>query len=246
MIYHYLNNGTKDNFYIKAFQDYDKNLAKALYKILVNPIKCHKVAIPFGIKSVSDYIGTERIFWQRFVILDIDRFSRLFNKNELYLNAAFTRFYLNHKKYNIEKYISDLKKIWDNRHICIIEGEKSRLGVGNDLFANAKNISRILCPATNAFSSHDAIISAVRENKKYELYLIALGHTATVLAYELAEQNYWAIDIGHIDIEYEWYLLKAKSKVAIQNKYVNEIPEGRICSDCNDETYQSQIIVKLL
>lgn len=47
---------------------------------------------------------------------------------------------------------------------------------------------------------------------KAKLVLIALGHTATVLAYDLAEVGYQAIDIGHIDIEYEWFLMRAPKK----------------------------------
>lgn len=31
------------------------------------------------------------------------------------------------------------------------------------------------------------------------LILIALGMTATVLAYDLSKAGFWAIDIGHID-----------------------------------------------
>ena len=33
-----------------------------------------------------------------------------------------------------EAYVKELKKIWDGKDVIIIEGEKSRLGVGNDLF----------------------------------------------------------------------------------------------------------------
>ena len=35
--------------------------------------------------------------------------------------------------------------------------------------------------------------------------LIALGQTATVLAYDLSEAGLQAIDPGHVDVEYEWY-----------------------------------------
>ena len=42
------------------------------------------------------------------------------------------------------------------------------------------------------------------------LILLALGPTATVMAYNLAQKGYQAIDIGHIDIEYEWYRMGAK------------------------------------
>ena len=37
-----------------------------------------------------------------------------------------------------------MKGIWEGRDIIFIEGEKSRLGVGNDLFDNAQSIHRIL------------------------------------------------------------------------------------------------------
>ena len=46
-----------------------------------------------------------------------------------------------------------MKKIWDHKEIVIIEGEQSRLGIGNDLFKNAISIQRVLCPILNAFKS---------------------------------------------------------------------------------------------
>ena len=33
----------------------------------------------------------------------------------------------------------------------IVEGKKTKLGMGNDLFNNAKDIKRIICPAQNAY-----------------------------------------------------------------------------------------------
>ena len=144
---------------------------------------------------------------------------------------------------NYPQYIQLLQQIWDNQDIVFIEGDQSRLGVGNNLFDNAKSIKRVLCPATNAFDKYEDILGYIKKCLgKDKLYLIALGHTATILAYDLANAGYQAIDIGHIDIEYEWYLMKAKKKIAIPNKYVNEVKEGRINSELNDEIYLSQII----
>jgi hypothetical protein len=37
--------------------------------------------------------------------------------------------------------------------LLIIEGEKSRFEMDNDLFDNIKSIQRILCPSKNVFSS---------------------------------------------------------------------------------------------
>jgi hypothetical protein len=64
----------------------------------------------------------------------------------------------------IPDYIKKLKQIWDKKDILIIEGEKSRLGLGNDLFKNSKSIKRILCPVTNAFNVYEKVISQAKKN----------------------------------------------------------------------------------
>ena len=78
------------------------------------------------------------------------------------------------------------------------------LGVGNDLFGNAGSIQRILAPAENAFSKYPQILDACMEQPEDSLFLLALGPTATVLASDLCKAGRQAVDIGHVDLEYEW------------------------------------------
>ena len=134
------------------------------------------------------------------------------------------------------------KEIWNEKDLLIVEGAKTRLGVGNDLFDNVKSIKRILAPNTNAFSLIDRLFSEVKKYSKNHLVLLALGPTATVLAYRLALEGFWAIDIGHIDIEYEWYIRNAKEKIAIPNKYVIEAKNGKNVSEFSDPIYNGQIV----
>lgn len=57
------------------------------------------------------------------------------------------------------------------------------------------------------------------------------------------------IDIGHIDVEYEWYLMGATKKTAIPNKYVNEVQEGRIQQSSQQEQeadYLTQIVLRVV
>jgi glycosyltransferase family protein len=140
-----------------------------------------------------------------------------------------------------------IKQIWENRGVCIIEGEFTRLGIGNDLLANAKSVYRILAPSTNAFDKYDVLKETVKiYSTKSDLILIALGMTATCLAYDLAKEGYQAIDIGHVDVEYEWFRMKAKGRVPVNNKYVAESKE-RLIGDGNiDSLYFSQIRVRVL
>ena len=78
-------------------------------------------------------------------------------------------------------------------------------------------------------------------------YLIALGPTATVLAYDLFKLGYQSIDIGHLDIEYEWFLRNASSKIAIENKIVIENHDkNNTFTKIKDEKYYKQIIAKIL
>ena len=71
--------------------------------------------------------------------------------------------------------------------------------------------------------------------------MIALGPAATVLSYDLAKAGYHALDIGHLDIEYEWFLRKATKKINIEDKWVNEVPGNTITENFYDEDYFNQI-----
>ncbi|WP_337960757.1 GT-D fold domain-containing glycosyltransferase [Limosilactobacillus reuteri] len=68
----------------------------------------------------------------------------------------------------------------------IVEGQLSRSGVGNDLFANAKSVQRILGPAHNAFAQYDALKAAIEKFGPGKLVLLMLGPTAKALVGELA------------------------------------------------------------
>jgi glycosyltransferase family protein len=242
MINHYLVNGNATNFNVDTFQQYNVKLAERLIEVYKSSNDNCLISLPYDFKDASGNKLYTRLFWERewlgrYKMLDSLSLEKLFG------DTNFTRFYMNRKDIkDYVYYISLLKKIWEKREIIIVEGELSRLGVGDDLFDNAKQIERILCPSVNAFDKYNQILNAVKEMQKEKLILIALGHTATVLAYDLSTCGYCAIDVGHIDVEYEWYLMKAKCKVAVPNKYVNEVRAGRIDSGCNNIIYRSQIV----
>ena len=133
------------------------------------------------------------------------------------------------------------------RDILIIEGEKTRFGIGNDLLNNSKSIKRILCPINNAFNKYDKILNSALKFDKNVLILIALGPTASVLAYDLYKFNYQVVDIGHVDIQYEFYLRKVNRSIRIPYKYVSEARYGTInITNITDINYYNQIAYKIL
>lgn len=208
----------------KSFQKQTEELSNRLKEVLNSQLKNHIVCIPDSMtaqeiltpdacKWWSDFYSFYRILWNN--MLSMDR---------KYYNLYISRPYMDFAdKSKCDERFKLVKKIWEKRDVLIVEGEKTRLGVNNDLFHNVASIRRIICPARDAFSKYNEIFECVK--KQYvenDLILIALGPTATILSYDLAKEGMQAIDIGHIDIEYEWYLMGVTKKVAITGKYVNE------------------------
>jgi len=171
---------------------------------------------------------------------------KILDKNKKYYSGSITRFYSNYKdKSQASEFIKKLKKIWEGRDIIIVEGDKSLVGIGNDLFNKAKSIKRIICPAKHAFSVYDWILNAVLKVSKDKLILIALGPTVSVLACDLSKKGYQAIDIGHADIQYELYLRNATKNIRIKYKFCNEYDGGRNVENIKDANYSNQIIEKI-
>ena len=216
-----------------GFQQDNADLSAKLAYILENPIPKHLICIPFALRSVSGLRVRSKLFWMSFVVRRNELISKNTRKDIFYGNSLFSRFYIimgNRKKSPI---IADsIKEIWKGRNVCIVEGEFTKLGVGNDLLDGANDVKRILCPAQNAFDKYEKIREVINANvSKDTLILCALGMTATALTYDLTIDGYQAIDIGHVDVEYMWMKMKAKSQCPIQGKYVNEISDKEPIKD---------------
>lgn len=247
MISHYLQGGNKDNFEVDTFQGYDAELGKRLLEILKTPRENLLLCLPYQLKNpgISDLYGN--LFWEREWLARKDFLSKTVLDIQLG-DTNFTRFYMGRRDIkDYPAYIRQMKGLWAGKQIVMVEGQFSRLGVGNDLFDGAVGLKRIICPATNAFAHYDTIIETVeRLVTKDTLLLLALGHTATVLAHDLHLKGYQAIDVGHVDVEYEWYRMQAKGKVAVPGKYVNEVASGRISEVSElDSKHESEIIARI-
>jgi glycosyltransferase family protein len=119
--------------------------------------------------------------------------------------------------------------------------------MGNNLFNNTKSIKRIICPSINAFKVYDKIINTVLKYGEKRLILLSLGPTATVLTYDLYKLGYQSVDVGHIDIEYEWFLRNATYKIQIENKYVNEADGNNYTFKVvQDKNYYKQIVAQIV
>lgn len=226
-----------------GFQQYNEKLANMLEEILKEKQDFCLVGIPDAINSFENITEESEVFWTKNMIRTRDIWLKYLHEDMQYYTANLTRLYIRYKdKSNCAKNFEMLKSIWKDRDVIICEGEQTRIGVGNDILDNCKSVTRILCPSENAFNKYEEILKTLKQEDKNSVIIIALGPTATLLSYNLAKDGYQALDIGHFDIEYEWFLRGVNKKEKIENKYTNEVDGGNATIDTsNDEKYINQI-----
>lgn len=225
-----------------GFQSKNEKLGEKLGKILKEKQDFCLIGVPDAINNFNNITEESEAFWIKNMEENRKIWLEYLNEDMTYCTSNLTRLYIRYKdRSNSGKHFNMLKSIWKDRDVVICEGEQTRMGVGNDLLDECKTIKRIICPSENAFDKYDEILATLRQQPKNSLILIALGPTATVLAYELSKEGYQALDIGHLDIEYEWYNRNVSKKEKIENKYTNEVKGGNKTQTVDDEDYKRQI-----
>ena len=229
-----------------GFQSYQPQLSAKLQEYLKEKNRDANclICLPGILAYENDYEPSTKKFWLKILVHHRREWYAYCDLSYLYGNADITRCYIELKdRSNSSTYFEMLKNIWNDRDVVIIEGEKSRLGVGTDLFSNSHSIQRVLCPPTDAFSSYDIILEYIKNNlPKDTLILLALGPTATVMAVELSQIGYQAVDIGNVDKEYEWCEAKATHKTVNPIKFTMEVENGTDVEECLDPSYVNQVV----
>lgn len=230
-----------------SFQRLEGDLSERLGQVLSSRKDGFLVCVPDIFGDLHYILDQHADHWKKHLSRFRASWYSHLHKEYTYGNAFLSRCYITLRdKSRSKQYFEKLKQIWDGEDILLVEGDQSRLGIGNDLFDNAHSIQRILGPVQNAYEKYDDLLAAAEKHAEGKLVLLALGPTASVMAYELFEKGYRAIDLGHADVEYEWFLQGATDRVPIKNKFVNEAGAGRGVGDLQDETYQSQIVERIL
>jgi glycosyltransferase family protein len=232
------------------FQKYEPRLAETYKTIFKNNHTGLLVGLPIGYHDLTTMSNEGQVFWRSQIVWNYPRFKKYLNLKSVYANASITRLtYGFEKGYTIKGY-EQWKNILKAKKVLIIEGDKTRFGVGNDLLKNIEAIHRILAPKHDAFDKCDEILNyTVSLKSNYDLILVALGPAAKYLVFELYKKGIPAIDIGNLDIEYEWYLRDASEKrIAIPGKYTSEAKGGRDVGEIPDliarKKYEDEIIAK--
>ncbi len=221
------------------FQDYDPALAERLYEILQYKQEHILVGIPDIFDSLGQYTDKSKGFWMEHLFFSRKTYLKYCNVDKVYENAFFSRLYYIYKdKEQSEKWFRRVKEIWKNKDIVIVEGEGTHTGVGNDLIDTAASVERIICPSLNAYLQYTEIRQACFTFERDKLFLLALGNTAKLLVSDLTREGYRAIDIGNLDIEYEWYLNKDDKKGEVKKHSIVGVEANK---EAGYDAYLSQV-----
>lgn len=197
-------------------QTASKELSESLAEIMKFEDENLMVAIPDIFDGMPNFKKASKEFWMKHLLQSRREYYKYCDTNKKYYNAFMSRgYYIYDNHEHTGEQFDHIRNIWKDKKIIVVEGEATHNGVGNDLLSLAKETRRILCPSKNAFDCYEEILQSCLQYDKEWLFLISLGATAKSLAFDLYKRGYRVLDIGNLDLEYEWFLRGADGKVPI-------------------------------
>ena len=206
-----------------CFQKSSALLSERLNDILRSDNDNILIAIPDVFGDLRKFNDFTNYYWTEYLYRNIRVLKSLLSSHRKYSNSFITRFSTDYRGDMTNILIPFYRQLFKDRLVYIVEGNQTRIGVGNDLLSGVAAIYRILAPAENAFFYYDDILqSCKRVIPKDALVVIALGPTATVLAYDLAKIGYHALDLGHFGEQYECHIHGSDTRKSISGSADNE------------------------
>lgn len=175
------------------------------------------VTIPGIFETLSDHRKASRQFWKDHLLFCRKTYEKYCNPDRIYYSTFVSRcYYYLEDRSGVGEQFAKIRKIWENRDVVIVEGTRTHNGVGNDLLDTARSVERIICPPSDAYQALPRILEACLCYDKDRLFLLSAGVAAKFLAVELFRQGYRVLDIGNMDIEYEWYVRRSPGKCRLE------------------------------
>lgn len=228
------------------FQTHSPEIEEKLQTIVRSSNDNIMVGLADFMGTLEAYTAENKHYWRTYLPHNRNLIYKYIDFNKQYYDACVTRPYINYQdKTPTAEYYRKFKTLWKNKNVIIIEGAKTRSGIGNDLYDECKTVKRILAPSLNAYKCYEDILQAALSQPKDSLFLISLGPTASILAYDLALKGRRAIDTGHLDVEYMWFLTGAQKRCKLPGKFVLEAKGGQNVKAVSEADCQNQVIVNL-
>lgn len=222
------------------FQTASPEISAGLKRIIGYEHEGLMVTLPDIFNSLDIYIPDSQAFWKDHLMFFRRIYYQYCNPQRCYYNTSVSRCYLTLADHSVSgKWFEKFRQVFQNKRLVVVEGSTTHNGVGNNLLDLAESVERIICPPRNAYAVRGEILEECLKYEKKCLFLLSLGITAKGLAEELFLKGYRVIDIGNLDMEYEWYLRGAVKKEPIpKHSIVGEEANRK----AGYEKYLSQIV----
>lgn len=194
-------------------------IAEALKRVITQKNDGLEIGIPDIFQSLDMYRNKSKAFWKEHLVFYRKKYESVFDADREYYDAFFSRLHYMYADWDLSTArFERIRQIWAGRDVLVIESKSAHTGVDNDLLGLCKSVKRIIGPEKNTFSVIDSIKSHVLEYPKNILILISAGPAAKPLAADLVLAGYRVIDIGSLDMEYQWYQMGVCEKCHPEKK----------------------------
>lgn len=198
-------------------QPENKELSKRLVEVIESDEDNLLIAVYDIFQGMSHLHRKSQVFWRKHLLKYRKYYNRYCKPDRKYYNTFMSRCYYSMKdRSDCSRWFEKIKSIWEGKPVVVVEGERTHNGVENDMLNKASLVKRVLCPSRNAFAQYNQILQVCQSFGKENLFLLSIGAAAKPLAYDLFQRGYRVIDIGNLDLEYEWYLRKSEGKMALK------------------------------
>lgn len=176
-------------------QDYNFDISERLKQILQSDGKECVVGIP-RIGHLSEVAAEKHGFWSQY-----QPQTQYYNYQTIYGSSFITR-PDSVPAINTQSYFARVKALWNDRKVILVNGDNKRFDKNPTILDNAAGWTRWEVPAQNAWSEYEGILRWAKTVSKDVLFILCVGPTATVLAYDLCAAGYQALDLGHLGMFY--------------------------------------------
>lgn len=184
-------------------QDHDHEIAKRLRNILISDAAHTLVAVP---NIWSGVVPAAKTIWRAYR----EGANAQFYKPGKVYGSSFVSRPDSAPHINTDSYWGLMRSIWVGRDVVFLTGaKKGRQFLHTGMLSNARNLAVVHGPQHNAWGHYRDLMERVRskvEGLVDPLVILALGPTATVMAYHLGKEGIQALDLGHAGVFYRNWL----------------------------------------
>ena len=147
-------------------------------------------------------ISTYRL---QYLLTNYYKIKDLYNYNKIYYSACFIYPYIVYSNWDCDEQFNAIRKIWENKKVTIICGDRVFDKIKYNVFDNVSEISYIYGPCIGAFEKYEELKSKILTIPKNSILIFALGPCGKILAYDAYNHGYRVLDMGHLIKNYDFY-----------------------------------------